>query len=405
MRFRIIDSVQQIRADLSPSAKGYLISFVITALLALHLLNSKVVIAGKQSADSEISSVSQTSLTQPATPPTTASHGPVNSEQQALQKVEVHLVHAADIQRELQVYGRTEANRSIDIKTELDSRVLTLHQTEGRHLTRGDSIATLYSEGLAERITHAEALSYQRKLELESAKQLEQSGFQAKLIVAEKATLLAEAQANLALLNKENKDRQLKTPFTGVLNKIGVEQGDFVQTGDVIAQILELDPIVVKIHVAETQVGFVEVGQSAHIELLDGRQYPGQVRYISAHSDSSTNTFSVEIVVANKDYAIPAGLSGKVTLLTNAIKASAVSPAFLTLNQHGQTGLYVVENGTARFKTAKILKSSARQLWVDSLGESAQVVIAGHQALWDGAPVDVQTTDQEAETDQFTLRL
>ena len=99
--------------------------------------------------------------------------------------------------------------------------------------------------------------------------------------------------------------------------------------------------------------------------------------------------FLAEVVIPNADGKISAGISVSVDLLTEKILGSQVSPAYLTLNDEGQSGIYVVEGDKAIFKPVDMLASTPEKLWVTSLGENAQVIISGHQSVIDGSPVKV----------------
>ena len=357
---------QQIRTR--KDYQGYLLSFVLGVCLIIHLLTSDVVVADK-------------------------AHDLTKKEPQAVllkpSQVQVKVVEQEYIAKELQLYGRTEPNKKMIIKAERAAKVVQLNVQQGQPIKAATVLMRLDEDNLQSRLDHAQALIKQRQLEYDSALHLQEKGHQAKLIVAQKSTQLAQAHADLALLKKHKKNTLITSPISGMLNTTFAEIGDFVQVGDTVAEVLELDPLIVKINVPETVITELAVGQIADVSFLDGSHYQAKVAYIASSSNIGTNTFTVELNLPNPDYKIPAGISATVLLKTQRLAASAISPAYLSLNEQGQSGIYVVENGVAVFKKANILKSTAQQLWVNSLGEKAQVIVVGHQGILDGYPVEM----------------
>ncbi|MBS3821475.1 MAG: efflux RND transporter periplasmic adaptor subunit [Planctomycetes bacterium] len=107
---------------------------------------------------------------------------------------------------------------------------------------------------------------------------------------------LARAQANL--------DRAcVRAPIDGVLNRLPVEIGEYVQPGMVAAEIVDADPAVVVVSVPEKDIRFFGIGERQTIlhgpagkETLDGR-----ITYISATADPLTLTTRVELTVPNPE--------------------------------------------------------------------------------------------------------
>ncbi|CAA0097328.1 p-hydroxybenzoic acid efflux pump subunit AaeA [BD1-7 clade bacterium] len=359
---------------------GVLISAGLTALLGAHLVTSDVVVAGK-GADSDHSH--STLLSQSV------------GEKPRLD-VEVLRSPSETIYKELVVYGRTEPERTVELRSEISAPVLDVATDKGVKAQAGDVIITLDAQTLNERLAHATMLVKQRKLEFDSARTLQKEGFQARLFVAETETNLAQARADLAMLEKERNDTHIRAPFAGVINKRMVEVGDFVQTGSTVVELVDLDPLLVRVHIPETRISEVHRGQTARVKMLDGSEIQGEVRFVSQNSVQGTNTFDVELAIANADFLLSAGVSAEVTLFTDPVVASQISPSYLSLDDKGRSGLYVVEDGVARFKPARIVRSDARNLWVEGLGLNPVIIISGHHHVRDGDAVVYNPENQTA---------
>ncbi len=364
--------IKKLRED--KTLQGYVLSAFFALLLTMHLFSSDTVIAGKTFATPKEE--------QP-------SHAVV------VPKVKVLTVKSELISKSLLLYGRTTANRQLTVKSELVSSVEALVAKEGASVKKGDVLIQLDKQNIAEQLGHVKALVNQRALEYDATKKLEKKGFQSRVHLAEKASMLKDARAQLKQLELNIADIAIKTPFDGVINKTLVEEGDYVGVGDPVAEVLDLNPIVINIFIPETNIQDVEQGQAAAVTFLNGDKKQGVIRYIAKQSDQGTNTFLAEVVVENDDSSIPAGITAKVDLTTKKLQATPISPAYLGLNDEGQSGIYIVESGHAVFKPASILASTATRLWVSSVGEKAEVIIAGHQSVIDGAEVNIVNAEQK----------
>ena len=145
-------------------------------------------------------------------------------------------------------------------------------------------------------------------------------------------TLLKETQALIARLQRDMENTTIRAPFSGVLLERHAETGDYVSIGDPVADIVDLDPIIVRGDLTQSDVAHLETGQAANIKLVHGEQHRGKIRYLASVSDSKTNTFRVEISVPNPQYQVFGGLSAEIEIPLEQVMAIRISPALLALN-------------------------------------------------------------------------
>ncbi|MCY4043720.1 MAG: efflux RND transporter periplasmic adaptor subunit, partial [Cellvibrionales bacterium] len=363
---------------LNKKQQSYLLSALFAVMLIIHLLMSDLVIAGKTFAE------------------------PLEQKEKAemyIPRVQVQRVEPESIAQPIKLYGRTAPNRVATVKAQIPSWVKALPVKEGSEVVKGDSLIQFDAQAVKEQIQSATALINQYRLEVEASKKLEAKGHQSKVKTAEKIALLENARSQLKSYKIWKNNLNVTAPFDGVLNQLLVELGDYAQTGDPVAQVVDLDPLIVNVHVPEGSIHHVVKGQKAKITLLSGDVIEGEIRYIASLSSEGTNTFLAEVAAPNPEGKLPAGISVSVDLLTDQLLGSPVSPSYLTLNDEGQSGVYVVEDSKAVFKPVDMLASTPDKLWVTNLGKHAQVVVSGHQSVIDGSPVEVIVNDDANSND------
>ena len=179
-----------------------------------------------------------------------------------------------------------------------------------------------------------------------------------------------------------------------MLDTRNAEFGNYLQTADPVATIIDLDPIVLIGYATERDVSQLEIGGPARARLLDGREVVGALRLIAARAETETRTFRIEVEVPNADYEIRDGLSAELVIPVEDVPAHRISPAVLTLGPNGEVGVKLVDEAdTVRFAPVEILREDTNGLWITGLAPTARMIVVGQDFVIDGQlvrPVDAK---------------
>jgi multidrug efflux system membrane fusion protein len=313
--------------------------------------------------------------------------------------VQVAASKAEPQRRTIVLRGRTEADRVVEVRAETTGRVMEIPVEEGALVHKGDLIAVLDGADRAARLAEAKALLLQRKAESEASKRLAEKGFAPKLNLAELAANQALAQAQVKSMEVEISHLSIEAPIEGVLDTRNAEVGNYLQTADPVATIIDLDPIVLVGYATERDVSQLEIGGPARARLLDGREVVGALRLIAARAETETRTFRIEVEVPNADYEIRDGLSAELVVPVEDVPAHNISPAVLTLGPNGDVGVKLVdETDTVRFTPVQILREDSTGLWITGLPPSARLIVVGQEFVIDGQlvrPVDAKPAEAQ----------
>ena len=69
----------------------------------------------------------------------------------------------------------------------------------------------------------------------------------------------------------------IKAPFSGVVDKIDLDVGDFLNRGSTCATLLDLDPMILVGEISETDLMNISMGSPALIETIDGNKFNGTI--------------------------------------------------------------------------------------------------------------------------------
>ncbi len=313
---------------------------------------------------------------------------PSHDEKQVKAQVKVETLHGQNIHKTIELYGRTEPDRITTLKAEVRGKIVEVLAKRGSKVTKGQVIAKIAQNDLPAQLTRSQALLTQREVEYQGALKLNEQGYQGKVHLAQTYAALEAVKAEIQKLELDIANTIIKAPFTGILNTRYVEVGDYVASGDDIAMIADLEPLIVRAHVTEQQINQLSVGQAAQVSLLNGQQAEGKLRYIASVGNDSTNTFKIEVAIDNNNAKFLAGLSSELTIELAQMSAIKISPALLALDERGNIGVKSVKESIVHFTPINIIKSESDGIWLTGLGEQADVIVLGQGFVRAGDKVE-----------------
>lgn len=303
---------------------------------------------------------------------------PAATRERGTLRVSVIKTRAADVSREVVVSGRTEPNRTIELRAEVEGRVVELHAERGLAIKEGAELARLDPRDRNARLAEAQALIAQYKLQYEAAERLRGQNLMSEAQIAEARARLVAAQATLADTELEIERTRILAPFDSVVQERQIEIGDFVRIGDTVAELVDIDPIIIVGEVSEREIGHIEVGAVGFAKLVSGHQAQGTVRYIAPVADSGTRTFRVELAVPNEDGTVRAGMTAELRLEADTLSGHLLAPGLLTLDDNGNVGVKTVDDfNKVQFQAVEILRSTEQGVWVTGLPNEAVVIAVG----------------------------
>ena len=296
---------------------------------------------------------------------------------------------------ELSLTGHTEAVRAVDVKAETFGQIEDLLVEKGERVEAGQVIARLGARDRAARLREAQALLRQRQIEFEAARKLNERGFRAETQLAESRATLDAAEAAVEAAQIAIDDLEVRAPFEGVLDDRMMDLGDYVETGDAIGRVVDLDPVLVIAPANERDVSNLRVGEPGSALLATGEEIWGSIRFVASEANVQTRTFRVELEVGNADGQVPAGMTAILRLPVERIMTHKITPAILTLNDGGILGLRTVEEdgdgdpatGRVRFVPVNIVEDTVDGLFVTGLPDRATLITVGQEFVQDGEQV------------------
>ncbi|MDJ0849421.1 MAG: efflux RND transporter periplasmic adaptor subunit [Myxococcota bacterium] len=159
------------------------------------------------------------------------------------------------------------------------------------------------------------------------------------------AAVLRQARAELQQAEDDLAKKTIAAPFDGVLRSFEVEEGEYVQPGQELGELIDLTSARARIGVSDRQVVAVRPGQSVELTLdaWPREVFRGQVLRVGSAFDRETRKFPVEVEFPNPDGRLLPGMVGSVALEVGEADPRTVVPREATVDEFGLRFVWVLE--------------------------------------------------------------
>jgi multidrug efflux system membrane fusion protein len=310
---------------------------------------------------------------------TEASASAENVEQSTdfIPKVQVINSESRTVQQTLNINGITQAKRWVAIRSESTGKIVSILKSQGNTVKAGDIIAKVDVGDLPSKLIQARAAKEKARLEFEGAQKLKNQGLQNEAQLAGALANYEQAKAQLAGLELQLANTDIRAPFDGQLELVHVELGSFVRPGDSVADLYDFSKLVFTGAVSEKDILSLKIGQKATVDLINGDTANATVEFIGATTNPNTRTFTVELSIPTVTRNV-SGVTSTARIAIDQAEGHYISPALLFISNEGDLGLKTIDrNDQVQFNKVEIIRSATDGVWVTGLAKQAAIIVVG----------------------------
>jgi len=303
---------------------------------------------------------------------------------------EVVKVQSQELISTINSIGTLKANKSVQLAPELSGRIAEIDFTDGSNVNKGDLLFQLDNSIQLAQVNEAKARVKLSTAEFKRMQKLFKTN-------AASETDLDSASANLNIYRAQAQSAKaqldklaITAPFSGVIGIHDFSVGDYINSGQNLVNLVELDTLKFDFALPETYLSKVQVGQNISITTpaYPGKQYSGTVSAVSPAINEKTRSISVRATINNEAQELRPGLFANVILEVSKNPSALLIPEQALIPMGQQYVIMKVVDGkvTQNPVSIGIRKQSDVEITSGvSIGDV--VIIAGQMKLRPGAPV------------------
>ena len=283
---------------------------------------------------------------------------------------------AENFSKQIVVKGFTKADKKVSVKSETSGKIIDLPIAQGTFVKKGEVICSLF---VAERQANFD----KALLDFNSAKKLYEEELYSSKQLQNAKSVYERAKLELDYAN-------IKAPFDGVVDKIDLDVGDFLNRGSTCATLLDLDPMMITGDISEYELLDLTKDSSVRVITNDNQEFQGQITFISSSADEMMHTFDIEVSIPNPLGKIKDGQTAKVIVSATPEPAHIIPLSILRLDEEGNLGVRIVnKDNVVVFYTVEIIQDTEKGVWVTGLPFNSRIITVGQDYVNNNEKVDI----------------
>ncbi len=294
--------------------------------------------------------------------------------------------------------GSLRADESVDLKPEMDGRVVGLYFDEGQNVRRGQKLVQLNDAELQASLQRARYELDQAGIEARRAEQLLAIGAVANATYETVMSTLQIRRAELRLIEAQLEKTQVRAPFDGTIGLRAVSIGAYVNSATTLVSLQRIDRLKLDFAVPERYVPYLQVGAGISFRVAgDGEPHPCTVYAYDPRIDAATRTALLRARCPNPGGRLLPGAYATVEMPLAAIDDAIFVPANAVVPGLDEHGVYVLSDGKAHYRVVRAgLRTAAEVQILGGLAAGETIVTSGLQQLRDGQRVEADAAGSAA---------
>lgn len=313
------------------------------------------------------------------------------------------------VAEELQAVGNLQAVREVLLAPDTSGRVTAINFDAGQFVKEGTVLVQLYdAPEQADRAAAAAKADF-AQLQLRRSQELAPTGAEPRELLEQRKAEAAQAVAAVRQLDARIQQKAVRAPFSGQIGIRRINLGQYLNAGDAIATLTQLDPLYVNFTLPQQDLPKLARGATVQVtvDTAPGQVFNAKVSSIEPRINGETRNVAVQALLPNADRTLKSGMYVTARLSLPAAIDAIVLP--LTAIQTSASGDSVVlvqgadAQGLGKAVAVPVItgrRLGEEVLMTQGVNPGDIVVTAGQNRLPPGATVKISSTLPSAAATQ-----
>lgn len=264
--------------------------------------------------------------------------------------IDGYVLSPVTLSNSLSIPGTLEGSERVDLRPEIQGKVISVHFKEGSNVSKGQLLIKLYDADMqAElkglKIQHELAVKNEKRLkELLSVNGISQQEYD---VVA---TRVAELDASMELVEARISRTEIRAPFSGKIGLRNISPGAMIGPTDIVATLVQTSPLKLDFTLQERYVYALNGKEkvSFQVQGVDG-SFNGSIQALESSIDMNTRSLKVRALCENPKGKLMPGAFASVSIAFDEIPDALLVPNQAIIPEVKGKKVIVSRGGKAEF--------------------------------------------------------
>lgn len=313
-------------------------------------------------------------------------------EEKNLVMVEVKKILGENYTPSIRIIGTVQPLNNANLSFIEGGKIEKFLKDKGSYVTKGERLVELDNAVAKANMDASKARYDFAEISFSKQKKIYEENISSEFEYLKSKSERDQAKANYELMNARYKNTFITANFSGTIEAKYIEEGEFAPPGSPVISIIQNYIVKVVAGVPERFAAKIKRHQKVKIKVgeVGSDLVSGNISFVGSTLDENNRTFSIEIIVKNKNRLLKPGMIAEVSIEQNSYqKIVRIPDDVVTMTDNGYM-VFIEKNGIAKSKHIKILDRFDNKVTVENGIEIGQnLIVIGFQNLVEDQQIKV----------------
>ena len=288
----------------------------------------------------------------------------------------------------------------LKIMSEVKGKVIKKSVKEGEHIKKGDIIARIDDRDFKNNFLSIRSSYNAAQASLKRIEKLQKIGSSTQARLDEIIARVENLKASMANNALDLERCIIRSPLNGVINRLYIEEGQYLKSADKVAEIIQFERIKVKVGIPESDVDAVRHLNDFEVKIdaLGGKTFRAKKHFLSNTADSMARLYNLNLVIENVTKEILPDMFARVEIVKKEILNGISVPIYAVINRSKEKIVYIVNDQNVHARKVELgLLDGWRVQIISGLKKGDRVIVVGQRNVNPGQEVKIVRSIKDME--------